>query len=406
MELINGIVSTGCNVIDLGMVPTPVLYFSCTKYGTAFGAMVTASHLPGQYNGVKFTWGNLTLSADELTEIENNVRDESFVSGKGTIETNLTIENDYIEFVINSVSIHHKFNCIIDGQNGASSEIVKKIFPQIVNVQEFIHCDVNQPYPFLRPDPQIETNLQPLKRSVLEKHADIGLAFDGDGDRVGVIDNLGNFVPIDYVLALFARGILATTDGKGARVVYDVLTSQTLRDEILRNDGIPVEHKSGHAFIKSKMNLEKALLAGESSGHIAFADRYFGYDDGIYAACRLLELIDQSKQSLAELIASLPAYILSEEERPDCADSKKHQVIETLRAEIEDAGYKVSIIDGVKIYFPSGWGLVRASNTESVLSIRAEASNTPDLESYLDIIWAYILKSAQLNGVEIKRKAI
>jgi phosphomannomutase/phosphoglucomutase len=287
---------------------------------------------------------------------------------------------------------------VVDCQNGAASELAPELLEKLGMSVHRLHCDPTAPYPFERPDPQHSTNLGPLQKLVKEIKAKVGVAYDGDADRLGVVDDRGNHIPADRIVALFARDVLARNPG--AKVVFDILSSQVLADEIGKNGGTPIVWRSGHSFIKDKLHDEGALLAGESSGHIFFADRYFGFDDGIYASCRLLELLSQSDKSLWQLMETVPRIFTSPEERPHCPDDKKFQIVKDIETAFRQDGYQLTTVDGARIQFPKGWGLVRASNTEAVLSLRFEAITADELRVYREIVWKKLAEIGQQHNVD------
>lgn len=398
--LTEGLVATGCNVIELGLVPTPVVYFASTKDKGSFGAIVTGSHLPVTSNGFKFCQGNRPFFEQDINWLRDIAMGGKFILDKGTLSRSESTVQEYIDHLLQSNICDRRLKVVVDCQNGAASELAPALLQELgVSVQR-LHCDLATPYPFEQPDPEDPANLEPLQDQVAQAKADVGIAYDGDADRLGVVDDQGNYVSADRIVAILARDVLAKHPG--AKVVFDILSSQVLSDEVKRNGGNPLMWKSGHAFIKDKLHEEGALLAGESSGHIFFADRYFGYDDGIYASCRLLELLSQSEKSLSSLLETLPRMFTSPQERPACSDSKKFQIVEEIRDIFEKEGYKVATVDGVRIQFPQGWGLVRASNTEAVLSLRFEATTADELESYRWIVWEKLLEIGRRHNVDFE----
>lgn len=397
---IDGLVACGCCVIELGLVPTPVLYFASTRDSGSFGAMITGSHLPATSNGFKFCQGNQSLYGEIISQLYDIASKESFALGKGSRSVSRAAVQEYVEYIAQLKIQEPGLKVIVDCQNGAASELAPALLHRLGMSVNYLHCDTASPYPFERPDPQISANLAPLRKQVLAAAADVGIAYDGDADRLGVVDDRGNHVPADHVVAILARDVLA--ENPGAKVVFDILSSQVLADEIVRNGGVPIAWKSGHSFIKDKLREEGALLAGESSGHIFFADRYFGYDDGIYASCRLLELLSRSDKSLSQLVRALPSIFTSPEERPHCPDDKKFQIVEDFKAAFNREDYPLITVDGVRIQFPKGWGLVRASNTEAALSLRFEATDANELESYRAIVWENLAEIGRRHGVELK----
>ncbi|MCA0352233.1 MAG: phosphomannomutase/phosphoglucomutase [Chloroflexi bacterium] len=396
---IQGLVSTGCRVYNLGMVPVPVLYYSVTRTIKGFGAMVTASHLPAKYNGLKICYGSTSLSKGDILKIRDIIQNNDFLSKLGFIEDKINIADDYIDYIIKSLRIESKVKVVIDCQNGAASLIAPRIMEKIASVVDTVHCNISTNYPFDRPDPQVAGNLVNLQEHVVRSNADIGIAYDGDGDRFVVVDHKGKYISPDYILALFARDVLTSLQEKSeGKIVFDVLSSMTLFDEVQKNNGIPLWCKSGHSYIKQMMVKENALLGGESSGHMCFADRYLGYDDGIYASCRLVELISKIQTSLQLLIESLPRYITTPESRPFCPDNLKFNVIEKFKERLYSTEYTFTTLDGVEIYFPEGRGVVRAANTEPALSIRFEADNSVALNTHSTVIWRIIDESAKSLG--------
>jgi phosphomannomutase / phosphoglucomutase len=398
-----GLATTGCAVRLLGMVPTPVLYYAATRDANAFGAMITASHLPATYNGVKLCRGSAALSQDAMTALRELVYGGEFTVEAGEVAPAEQIADEYIEYVLGTIQHPTSVKVVLDCQNGAASEIAPRLIGRLATLTATIHCDPQAGYPFERPDPQHAANLVPLQAKVRETNADLGIAYDGDADRLAVVDHNGEYVLADYVLALFARSMLAQPEHAGAKVVFDVLSSSTVYDEVLKRGGEPLWCKSGHSYIKQMMVKEGAKLGGESSGHIFFADRYPGYDDGIYASCRLIELLHTQKAALALQVQTLQLYVTSPESRPHCPDDRKRQVIEELKTALSGGEYQYTTLDGIEIYFPHGRGVVRFSNTEPALSVRFEASNPDDLAEYSAAIWHKLTTAARSCGVELAR---
>ena len=398
--LTSGLVACGCYTIDLGLVPTPLLYFASANDGSSFGVMVTGSHLPMTSNGFKFCHGSRTLHGKEIRQLYDiAVEERSVLSGGGSRSATDSVATDYVARILQLKLRRPGIKVVMDCQNGTASALAPTILAKLGATVHRLHCDPSAPPPFARPDPQDPAHLEPLCESVRALGADVGVAYDGDADRLGVVDNRGEFVSADRIVALLARDVLASHPG--AKVVLDVLSSQVVADEVRRHGGTPIMWKSGHAFIKDKLHQEGALLAGESSGHIMFADDYFGYDDGIYASCRLLELLSRSDRPLSQLLGSLPHMFTSPEARPGCPDDKKFQVVEDVKVAFQQAGYPLTTVDGVRIQFPRGWGLVRASQTEPVLSLRFEAMTESDLVSYREIVWQRLSEIAGQHGVNL-----
>jgi len=288
----------------------------------------------------------------------------------------------------------------VDCQNGATSELAPHLLEQLGASVHRLHCDPTAPYPFKHPDPQREANLEPLKARVQELNADLGVAYDGDGDRLGLVDDRGRYVPADRLLALFAQDVLS--QNPAAKVIYDILSTQVVADVVQQRGGLPICWKSGHALIKQKLQEEGALLAGEGSGHFFFADRYYGYDDGLYASCRLLELMGRGESSLGELMDALPSTFMSPEERPSCPDEIKFQIVQEAADAFCQQGYALETIDGARIQFAAGWGLIRASNTEPVLSLRFEARTQADMQLYREIVWEKLTEIGARHALDLR----
>ncbi len=396
-SLAAGLLETGCAVVDVGMVPTPLLYFAATRDGDAFGAMVTASHLPATSNGVKFCRGRWPVYGETIAHLRDLAEAGTFRRGMGERRTAPDTVGTYIAYVARQLSLPRPLTVAVECLNGAASVCAPRLLEQLGVRVIPVHCDPHAPYPCERPDPSIPANTRALQEAVKAHGADVGLAYDGDADRLGVVDETGNYVFADRVLALLARDILR--HHPGGKVVFDILSTQALADAVEQSGGVPVFWKSGHAFIKEKLHTEGAVLAGESSGHIFFADRYFGYDDAIYASCRLVALLARQRDPLSALVVSLPQTYLSPEERPPCPDEAKAPIVAEITEAFRAEGYPVVTVDGVRITFPQGWGLVRASNTEAVLSLRFEAATPEALEAYRAEVWARLREIGARHGV-------
>jgi phosphomannomutase / phosphoglucomutase len=392
---IKGVVSTGCHVIRLGLVPTPIVYYAANKNNNAFGAIITASHLSMNSNGLKFCQGNLPVSPKIIKEY----LDKPVEVGKGTETRYDGIGEEYADFINQKEKgISNEIKMVVDCQNGATSDIFPRLLKKLGIQFELLHGNLKDDYPFDQPNPEKTENLRLLQQKVLEIGADLGIALDGDGDRMGVIDDKGNHISIDRIVALFAQDILLEHDG--GKIIFDVLCSMVLKDTIVKNGGVPIEWQSGHAYIKEKLHKEKAILGGENSGHIFFSDRYPGYDDGIYASIRLLELLSRSKNKLSSLDEMLPKTSISNEERPECPQELKTLVVQEIRSSFEKEGYEVVTIDGVKVYFDNGWGLIRAASTEPKLSLRFEATTYEERERYHSIFWTKLKAIGNKYGIK------
>ncbi|HOS58797.1 MAG TPA: phosphomannomutase/phosphoglucomutase [Syntrophorhabdaceae bacterium] len=375
--VIEGMVESGLDVIDIGVKPTPLFYYSLFNLDVDGGIMITGSHNPGDQNGFKVAFGKATLFGEEIQYIRKVIEEKRFVSGKGSVKEYTTIVADYYNFLRNNIKLNKKLKVVLDAGNGTGGVVALPIMKEMGQDVTGLYCDMDGRFPNHHPDPTVEKNIAVLKQTVLETRADIGVGYDGDADRIGVIDNEGNIIWGDYLMVIFARDILKTR--KGATIVSEVKCSKNLYEEIEKNGGKPIMWKAGHSLIKQKMKETGALLGGEMSGHIFFADKFFGYDDAIYASLRLLEIMGNNNKPLSEYLKDLPKLYSTPEIRIDCPDNVKFQVVKRL-TEYYKSKYKVIDIDGVRAVFNDGWGLVRPSNTGPILVLRFEAESEDALE--------------------------
>lgn len=370
-KLIGGIISTGCNVIDVGECPTPLLYFSIFHWDTDGGIQVTGSHNPAEYNGFKICLQKDTLHGEDIQAIRRLIEEKDFIDGSGSVE-NRDVHEPYWAWLKANIRLRRPVKVVIDAGNGVAGSVAPRAFKdQRCEVIE-LFCDVDGRFPNHHPDPTVPANLKALIAEVTEVKADLGIAFDGDGDRIGVVDEKGGVIYGDKLMILLARRLLQ--DNPGAAVIGEVKCSHLMYEDIKRGGGRPIMWKTGHSLIKSKMKEEKALLAGEMSGHIFFADRYFGYDDAIYAGLRLAELLAEQDKPISELLSDLPQTFSTPEIRVDCPDDLKFKVVDEAVKWFK-IHYDTIDIDGARITFKDGWGLVRASNTQPVLVSRFEAQS-------------------------------
>lgn len=376
-NLIRGIASTGADVTDIGECPTPVQYFSLYRLDADGGVMVTGSHNPPEYNGFKLSIGKETIYGSEIQRIRQIIESGRFAEGKGRTEKKEIID-DYIDHLKKDFPDLSGISVVLDSGNGTAGLAAPALVEGLGADAVRLFCEPDGNFPNHHPDPVVPGNLAALIRTVKEKGADIGVAFDGDADRIGVVDADGEIVWGDRLMILFARDVLKRSPG--ASIIGEVKCSQILYDDIRRNGGTPIMWKTGHSLIKKKMKEEKALLAGEMSGHIFFADRYFGYDDAIYATLRLLELLKKNGRPyrLKRLLGGLPEVWSTPEIRFDCPDERKFGVVEEMRNAF--AGHDVNTIDGARVNFGDGWALVRASNTQPALVMRFEAESEASLK--------------------------
>ena len=368
--LSRGLELTGCQVIDLGTVPTPLLYFAVYHHNLESGVMITGSHNPPEYNGFKMMIGQDTLYGQQIQEIYQIIKSGQLTTGQAPARREMKIVEEYIDYVRKNISLARPLKIVVDAGNGTAGVIAVPLFKQLGCEVIPLYCEMDGHFPHHHPDPTIPEALQDLISRVKETKAEVGLAYDGDGDRIGVIDNQGNIIWGDKLMIIFCRAILP--HHPGAAVISEVKASKLLYQEIERLGGRPIMWKTGHSLIKKKIKEEKALLAGEMSGHIFFADRWFGFDDAIYSSARLLEILSQGNQPLSQLLADLPPTYTTPEIRIYASDQVKFKIVDQVKRILAQK-YPIIDIDGVRAEFPHGWALVRASNTQEVLVLRFEA---------------------------------
>ena len=373
--LIRGLLATGCDVADLGVVPTPLLYFSVFFKKKEAGVMITGSHNPPEHNGFKMMSGEDTLYGKTIQALYEIVRKGVFPRGEGRL-TALDVVSEYQDYVARNVRFSRSVKVVIDAGNGTGGAVAVPLLRKMGADVVDIFCEPDGRFPNHHPDPTLPEAMEKLIAKVRESGAELGIGYDGDADRIGVVDDEGRILWGDQLLILFARDILPAWPG--AAVISEVKASKVLYEEIERLGGRPIMGRTGHSLIKQKIKEEKAPLAGEMSGHIFFADRWFGCADAIYASARLLELLSRSEKKLAALLADLPKTYSTPEIRIYASDEVKFKIVDEVRRELA-ARYPVIDIDGVRAIFPRGWGLVRASNTQAVIVLRFEADTEVDL---------------------------
>ncbi len=374
--IIKGALSTGCHVTDIGIVPTPLLYFAVHQKEKEGGIMITGSHNPPEYNGFKIMVGKETIFGDEILEIKKIIQRQAFTEGKGDRDT-YDIVPEYITYVTNNTSLQKKLKVVIDAGNGTGGKVAVPLLRRLGCEVIELYCDMDGNFPNHHPDPTLPEALEDLIEKVEETQSDMGVAYDGDSDRIGVVDDKGKILWGDQLLILFARYILPSNPG--AAIISEVKASQVLYDEIKRLGGKAVMWKTGHSLIKKKIKEEKALVAGEMSGHMFFADRYFGFDDAIYATVRLLEILSRSRKRLSEMMDDLPETFHTPEIRIYASDEAKFQIVKEVK-KVLSKDHPIIDIDGVRARFPNGWALVRPSNTQEVLVMRFEGNSKENLD--------------------------
>jgi phosphomannomutase/phosphoglucomutase len=378
--LAKGIIATGLNVLDIGMVPTPVLYFVARHTEGRSGVMVTGSHNPADYNGLKMVINGETLAGEKIQQLKACIDSQAYATDKaGSIEQNSHFSNEYIGLISEDVRIARPMNIVLDCGNGVAGELGPMLLKTLGCEVTELFCDIDGSFPNHHPDPSDPKNLSELIATVKHYKADIGIAFDGDGDRLGVVDSSGKIIWPDRQMMLFAKDVLA---GKpGAEIVYDVKCSRHLPDQITKFGGRPTLWKTGHSMMKAKLKETGAKLAGEMSGHIYFNDRWFGFDDALYSAARLIEILSKDARSSAEVFADFPDSINTPELTIALEEGENVTFIDSLLAAAEFTDGKITNIDGLRVDFPNGWGLVRASNTTPSLVVRFEADSEAAMRS-------------------------
>lgn len=375
--LAKGITSTGLNVVDIGTVPTPLTYFAANTLPVDGLAMITGSHNPPEYNGFKIGAGKTTFHGPEIQALRKLIEARDFVVADkpGTV-TPFDIVTPYFHFIRQTVKVGRKgMRVVIDAGNGTGGVVAVPLFQSMGFDVVPLYCEPDSRFPHHHPDPTVVENLKDLIAAVKREKAEVGIAYDGDSDRIGVIDDQGNILWGDQLMILFSRYVLK--ESPGAAIVGEVKCSYTLYDDIAKHGGRPIMWKAGHSLIKAKMKEEHAELAGEMSGHIFFKNRYFGFDDAIYSSARLLEILTTEPRKLSELLADVPKTYASPELRVDTVEEKKFELVRRATEALRQAGHDIIDVDGVRVTFPDGWGLIRASNTQPILVLRFEAS-TPE----------------------------
>lgn len=396
--LIRGLLAGGMNVVDIGVCPSPVVYYSLFTLPVDGGIMITGSHNAAEYNGFKICVGKDAIHGEEIQTLRRVMEEGRFVSGAGRL-TEHQILPDYLAYLQKSFAgvQARELHVVIDCGNGAAALVAKQALELLGCRVTGLYCELDGRFPHHHPDPTVLDNLADVMQAVKDRKADLGIAYDGDADRIGAVDEHGQVLWGDRLLVLYARDILAAKPG--STVISEVKASQSLYDDIAARGGRPIMWKTGHSLIKAKMKEESAALAGEMSGHMFFADRYFGYDDAVYASCRLVEILAKAKKPLSALVADLPDTVVTPEIRVDVPDEIKFQLVERVRSAFarhlqsgrplgpsKQRLRDVITIDGVRAVFEQGWGLIRASNTQPALVLRFEAPSQAQLADIRAVI--------------------
>lgn len=387
--LSEGLLSVGCHVVDLGMVPTPVLYYAANLLEGRSGVMLTGSHNPPDYNGLKIVINGITIAEEHITNLYKRILEQRFAEGTG-VYRELKICDRYIADILQNVKMARPLKIVVDSGNGVTGRLAPMLFKAMGCEVTELFCEIDGRFPNHHPDPGHPENLQDLVVAVQEHQADIGLAFDGDGDRLGVVTNKGNIIWPDRLLILFAQAVLAQSPQ--AKIIYDVKCTQYLDQFVRAFGGEPVMWKTGHSLIKAKMAEVGAKLAGEMSGHFFFKDRWNGFDDALYAGARLLEILSHQGHTSDEVFTNIPNSINTSELKILVSDENKFDLMQALVKTVpSDDVQDILTIDGLRVNFKDGWGLVRASNTSPYLILRFEAMNESILEKIQTVFRQWLL---------------
>lgn len=393
-QLAKGLSECGLDVIMIGQCPTPVLYFAIYYFKAGGGLMITGSHNPPEFNGLKVNIGTETLYGDGIMELREMIVSGDLITAEPGKIDRADVTGPYIDYLTGNVSLERPINVVIDAGHGVAGPVAPKILEALGCHVDCLYCNVDSTFPDHHPDPAVAENLEDMIAKVRSLGADVGLAFDGDADRLGVVDENGAIIWGDQLLAIYAKDILAANPG--GKVIFDVKASELVEEVVAAAGGAPIMSRTGHSYIKERLRQEGALVGGEVSGHLFFADRYFGFDDAIYAALRLVELLSKTESKLSELLSQLPKYIATPEYRVDCEDARKFAVVQEL-ADYFARYHEVITVDGARVKLDGGWGLVRASNTQPALGLRFEAATQAELDNILSVFRVALKELAGLD---------
>lgn len=389
--IVAGLVAAGCEVTDLGVVPTPLLYYASFHLHADGGVMITGSHNPPEYNGFKVMCGTSTIHGEEIQHVRAMLEAGDLASGSGSVKP-YDIATPYVDEITRQFDLKRRVKVVVDTGNGTAGPALHRLLERVNCEPIELFFEMDGRFPNHHPDPTVPKNLESLVRAVSETGAELGIAIDGDGDRIGAVDEKGNVVWGDQLLAIYGREIL--TRKPGATFISEVKASQVMYDYLNARGGRALMWKTGHSLIKAKMQEEKAELAGEMSGHMFFADRYYGFDDALYSALRLIELVDRAGGPLSTLLADLPRTVTTPEIRVDCPDEAKFALVERVKEAFRKT-HRIIDVDGVRVLFDEGWGLARASNTQPVIVLRFEAKNQELLDQYRREVEGVIAEARQ-----------
>jgi phosphomannomutase/phosphoglucomutase len=384
--LTEGMVAAGARVLDIGLVPTPVLYYACHRLETDGGVMITGSHNPPEYNGFKLGYRDLPFTGEEIQRVRKLIEEDDFETGRGSREDRPVTE-DYCDMVAAKVTLARPVSLSLDPANACGALFAGDLLERIGARVDRLYDEVDGTFPNHHPDPTVDEYVVELRRRVVKKGFELGIGLDGDCDRIGAVDGTGRLVRGDQLTAIFARDQLARTPGE--RILFDVKSSRALEEDIRAHGGVPFMWKTGHSHAKLKMKEEGIPFGGEMSGHLFFFDGYWGFDDAIFAACRLCEILSRSKDSLADMVDSLKRYPSTPEVRVDTTEDRKWKIVDEAK-EYFGSRHETVDIDGVRIAFDHGWALLRASNTQPVIVLRAEGESESDLKTIKGEVEAFL----------------
>jgi len=382
--IMDGIATTGLHVTDIGAVMTPTVYFASAQYGDKGGGIqITGSHLTLEYNGIKMAYGRLALSGEQIQAILALILEDDFERGTGHLDADLDMVRKHMATIAGKVKLGGRKLCVVlDAGNGLSGSFMAPVYESLGVQVNCLYCEPDGTFPNHLPNPEDESTTHDLEKAVVEHKANLGIAFDGDADRCGIVDEQGHHVAADRLLTLLARDLLSRAPG--AEVIFDVKSSQALFDEIKGHGGRPVMWKSGHSLMKAKMAEDSAMLGGEVSGHIFIGENYYGFDDAGLVSLKVLEIFSKTQASVSESFASIPKFVATPEIIMSAPDDVKFGLVEASRQKL-GAQYEVIDIDGARAMFPNGWGLVRASNTQPAITMRFEADTNAHIVDYMKL---------------------
>lgn len=389
-SVVQGLSESGVDAVRIGIGPTPMLYYAVKALNVSGGIMVSGSHNPPEYNGFKMVLGDKPFYGDDIQRLRDIAAKGKFAVGSGISRSDFVLDQ-YVARILKDFNVGKLLKVAWDAGNGSAGDAMRKVTERLPGKHFLLNDHIDGTFPAHHPDPTVPENLSQLRSVVIENECDLGIAFDGDGDRIGVVDNEGEILWGDQLLIIWAKDILLKNPG--ATIIADVKASQSLFDQIAGMGGNPIMWRTGHSLIKARMAETGALLAGEMSGHIFFADKYYGYDDALYAAIRLLSCLGQRAESLSEIHRNLPRLVNTPELRFPCAEERKFKIVEEVRDRLFAAGENISVIDGVRVTTDDGWWLLRSSNTQNALVARCEASTAAGLERLKKALAAQVIES-------------